>query len=940
MTDPTDTRAHSQRGKQVTQTPKKKLIEVSLPLEAINRAAERETRVRSGHPKSIHQWWSRKPLSTSRAILFAQMVDDPSGDPVQFPTEAEQDAERERLHELLVDLAEWNESSSPLVLERAQAEIRRSNGGTIPDVLDPFAGAGSIPIEAQRLGARAHASDLNPVAVLMNRALIQGPQVFAGSAPVHPRATDQVAPWTGIQGIAADLRWYGQWIRDMAFERIGNLYPRVAAPGGTEHTVISWIWARTVRSPNPANRIETPLVTSWWLSKKKGREAFIEPEVLNGSVQYRVRIGKNGVPSATVNRGNGVSIADETPFTASYVRAEATSGRMGKQLMAIAAEGSRSRIYIEASAEHARVADVEADADFLDFDLPNDPRAITAPNYGVRKWSDLYTGRQLKMLSTMLDLVGEVREVVLKDAREASLPSGPTLGHGVASAEAYADLIALYLGLAVDKLADLNNSLVSWEPVAECPRHMFVRPAIPMVWEFAEANPFSNSSGSFMQIVNGIARIFPTLGPWDSNQSPAIVSRADASTRDYSGLVVSTDPPYYDVIGYADLSDFFYLLLRVSLGHIFPTDFETLLAPRQDEIVSNASRHGGKDASARFFVEKFNSTFGAMRANGVLAPMTVYYAYKQKESSDGSFTGWHTLLSGLIGEGWEVTATWPVLTEGSGRLRAHSSNALESTVVLACRPRSDVAIIGSRRDFTRALKAELPGALRRMMQGEISPVDLAQAAIGPGISIFSRYSRVREADGSDMSVKDALLLINSTLDEVIGEQESDFDPDTRFAVKWYRQYGWSQENSGVADQLARSSDTSIGALERGGIFEAKGGKARLLPPVQLEGAWDAAADERVSVWEATVRLAAVMAKDGADKVAELLTSVQTRVNLDAVKELGFLLFHEAEKKKDTKDAILFNGLVSAWGDVNEQARKYASTPRSSQQEFDFDEDED
>ncbi len=921
-------------------TPKKKLIEVSLPLEAINRAAERETRIRSGHPKAIHQWWSRKPLSTSRAILFAQMVDDPSSDAVRFPSEAEQDAERERLHDLLVQLAEWNESSDPNVLERARTEIRRSNDGVIPDVLDPFAGAGSIPIEAQRLGARAHASDLNPVAVLMNRALIQGPQTFAGNPPVNPNAEDQVTPWTGTQGIAADLKKYGQWIRDRAFERIGNLYPKVVTPEGTQHTVISWIWARTVKSPNPANPIETPLVTSWWLSKKKGREAFIEPEVVDGSVQYRVKSGRGNVPSPTVNRGNGVSVADGTPFTASYVRSEATSGRMGMQLMAIAAEGSRSRVYVEASVEQAQAADVEADSDFLDFDLPNDPRAITAPNYGVRKWSDLYTRRQLKMLGTMLDLVGEVRNVVLQDARRAGLPSGPSLGEGVASADAYADLMALYLGLAVDKLADLNNSLVSWEPVAECPRHMFVRPAIPMVWEFAEANPFSNSSGSFMQIVNGMARIFPTLGPWDAAQGSGVVSRADASTRDYRDVIVSTDPPYYDVIGYADLSDFFYLLLRSSLGHVFPSDLETLLAPKQDEIVSNASRHGGKDASAKFFVGKFNSVFGTMRASGVLAPMTVYYAYKQKESSDGSFTGWHTLLSGLIGEGWEVTATWPVLTEGSGRLRAHSSNALESTVVLACRPRSEAAGTATRRDFTRALKAELPEALRRMMQGAISPVDLAQAAIGPGISVFSRYSRVREADGSDMSVKDALLLVNSTLDEVLGEQESDFDPDTRFAVKWYRQYGWGQENSGIADQLARSSDTSIGALERGGIFEAKGGKARLLPPAQLAGDWDATSDDRVSVWEATVRLAAVMAKDGADKVAGLLPSVQTRVNLDAVRELGFLLFHEAEKKKDTKDAILFNGLVSAWGDVNEQARKFAATPRPSQQEFDFDEDED
>lgn len=317
--------------------------------------------------------------------------------------------------------------------------------------------------------------------------------------------------------------------------------------------------------------------------------------------------------------------------------------------------------------------------------------------------------------------------------------------------------------------------------------------------------------------------------------------------------------------------------------------------------------------------------------------MTVYYAYKQKDFNKNDDIGWHTLLNGLIGAGWEVTATWPMRSELSNRMLSQGTNALASSIVHVCRPRPENAEATTRRAFVAQLKSELPVALRTLMQGGIAPVDLAQAAIGPGISVFSRYSRVREANGSDMSVKDALLLINATLDEVLGEQESDFDPETRFAVRWYRQYGWGEENSGTADQLARSSDTSIGALERGGIFEAKGGKARLLSSSQLESDWDPAADDHVSVWEATVRLAATMAKDGADKVAELLPTVQDRVSLDAVKELGFLLFKEAEKKKDGEDALLFNSLVSAWGDLSEQARRIASIPRAAQQELDFDE---
>ena len=418
------------------------------------------------------------------------------------------------------------------------------------------------------------------------------------------------------------------------------------------------------------------------------------------------------------------------------------------------------------------------------------------------------------------------------------------------------------------------------------------------------------------------------------------VDQISAKTTEYNELVISTDPPYYDNIGYSDLSDFFYVWLRRCLQEIHPQIVGTMLTPKVDELVANPYRHDGKDGAERFFVDGFNSVFRRIRQGSVnsAVPMTVYYAYKQQDAeADGtSSTGWHTLLNGLIETGWEITATWPVRSELANRPRSQASNALASSIVLACRPRPVDADSITRRLFVARLKSELPEALRTLMQGAIAPVDLAQAAIGPGISVFSRYARVREADGSDMSVRDALLLINATLDEVLGEQESDFDPDTRFAVKWYRSYGWGTESSGLADQLARSTDTSIGALERGGIFEARGGRARLLSPENLSAGWVPQTDDRLSIWEATVRLAAAMADGGVEKVAQLLPGLQeVRVDLDAVKELGFLLFHEAEKKKDAKDALLFNSLVSAWGDVNEQARKLASVPRSTQEAFDF-----
>lgn len=940
MTHTTENQTHASERSTMTNTPKKKLIEVSLPLEAINAEASREKSIRHGHPSTLHLYWARRPLAAARAVLFAQLVDDPSSRPEEFPTIEAQDTERARLHALLEKLVVWENSNDETILRQARLEIRKSNNGELPAVLDPFAGGGAIPLEAQRLGLEAHASDLNPLAVLINKALIEIPPKFAGRPPVFPGAAGAQTGWNRAEGLAEDVRRYGEWMRDEAETRIGHLYPKVKAKGGTEHTVIAWIWARTVKSPNPANPIEVPLVRSWWLSKKKGKEAWVHAEVIDGEVHYEVRHDANGPTGddGTRNRRGAVSIADGTPISSDYLKAEGSAGRMGAHLIAVVGEAKRGRVYVTPTDEQRRAAEVARPDDVPDQELPYDPRNMWTPAYGLTKFSDLFTNRQLVALTTLSDLIVEARARALTDAHAAGVPTGDRLENGGTGSEAYADAIATYLALTVSKSTNTGSSLASWMNDRGAIRETFARQAIPMVWDFAEVNPLGDVGGTFSACLDkGVKSIEHLPGGYGA------VVPTDASTRSYEGHVVSTDPPYYDNIGYSDLSDYFYVWLRRMLRDVQSKTVGTMLTPKAEELVANPYRHNGRTGAERFFVDGFNAVFRRIREGANLgAPLTVYYAYKQQENSasGSSSTGWHTLLDGLIEAGWEITATWPMRTESSGRMIASGTNALASSIVLACRPRPENAPGTTRRAFVAALKSELPEALRKLIQGSIAPVDLAQAAIGPGISVFSRYSRVREADGSDMSVKDALLLINSTLDEVIGEQESDFDPETRFAVKWYRQYGWNQENSGIADQLARSSDTSLSTLERGGIFEAKGGKARLLSPSLLDGEWDPATDSHVSVWEATVRLAAVMAKDGADKVAELLPSVQTRVNLDAVKELGFLLFHEAEKKKNTKDAILFNGLVSAWGDVNEQARQYASTPRSSQQTFDFDEDED
>lgn len=928
-------------------TVKKKLIETSLPLEAINAASAREKSIRHGHPSTLHLYWSRKPLATARAVLFAQLVDDPASRPDEFPTVESQDKERARLHALMEKLIIWENSNDEKLLEQAREEIRKSNDGKLPAVVDPFAGGGSIPLEAQRLGLESHASDLNPLAVLINKALIEIPPKFAGWSPVFPGVAEEQSSWLRAEGLAADVQHYGQWLRDEAEKRIGHLYPKVTAPGGTEHTVIAWKWARTVISPNPANPIETPLVNSWWLSKKKGKEAWVKATVVDGQVQYEVQHNADGPKKdedGTIKHGKGAwTVGDGTPFSYDYVRESGKRGEIGAHLIGIVAEGNPGRLYLSPTPEHIQAAKVDAgDAGIIGEIAPN-PRWFSPPAYGMREFSDLFTNRQLVALTTLSDLVVEARSKVLEDALAAGIPAGERLEDGGVGAEAYADAVATYLAFALDKLADLNNSLVRWEPKAQCPRQLFGRQSIPMVWDYAEANPLSRSSGSFITIIQGISKAMKAPFFGVSSSTSNSVSPGNAIAREYKDLIVSTDPPYYDNIGYADLSDFFYVWLRKSLRTIHPSVVGTMLTPKADELVANPYRHDGKQGAEKFFIEGFNSVFRRIREGEANpdVPMTVYYAYKQQDrGKDGgtSSTGWHTLLDGLIQSGWEITATWPMRSEAKNRLLAHGTNALASSILLACRPRPADARAVARRAFVAALKSELPEALRTLMQGAIAPVDLAQAAIGPGISVFSRYAKVREADGSDMSVRDALQLINATLDEVLGEQESDLDSDTRFAVRWYRQYGWEADSSGIADQLARSSDTSLAELQRGGIFEAKGGKARLLSPTQLNEAWDPAADEQVSVWEATVRLAAVLAKDGVDKVAELLPAVGEKVSLDAVKELGFLLFHEAEKNKDTDDAILFNGLVSSWGDLNEQARQIVAHPKAYQEALTFEED--
>ena len=965
-------------------TQPKKLIEVALPLEAINRESAREKSIRHGHPSTLHLWWARRPLAAARAVIFAQMVDDPGSHPELFPTEEEQNRERERLFDLIRELVKWENINNQEVLDAARAEIRKyAPEGEPPPLLDPFAGGGSIPLEAQRLGLKAYASDLNPVAVLINKALIEIPPKFAGQPPVslqtqRRRGAEEDAEgnkgktfasprlrvegmWQGAEGLAEDVRYYGQWMRDEAEQRIGHLYPPyeiteellarrpdLKAQGykpGDKLTVIAWLWARTVTCPNPACGAEMPLVRSFWLSKKKGKQAWVEPVVgkteaqrrrgaqrdenlsasprLRVEIDFEVKVGEGMPREGTVNRRGAVCLACGTPVPFDYIRSEGRAKRMGAQLMAVVAEGHRGRVYFPPTPEQAAIAAQAAPPnDVPDTDLPEKALGFRVQLYGMTKHRDLFTDRQLVALTTFSDLVGEARARVEDDARAAGLDAE--------RARAYADAVATYLAFAVDKGADYWNTIATWMPRGTV-GHAFSKQAIPMTWDFPEANPLSKFHCAWEETFEWVAKSLELL---PGNKLVGRVEQTDASKiGGNASAIISTDPPYYDNIGYADLSDFFYVWLRRSLGMIYPDLFSTVLVPKTQELVATPYRFdGNRDAAKSFFEKGLQLVFSRMRkTTHPDYPITVYYAFKQTEAGEKGdvSTGWETMLEGLIRTGFQITGTWPMRTERSGRSISIGTNALASSVVLACRPRPENAPATTRRDFMRALKRELPAALRELQKGAIAPVDMAQAAIGPGMAIFSRYSRVLEADGSPMSVRTALALINQALDEYLAEQEGEYDADTRWALAWFEQFGFQPGPFGDAETLSKAKNTSVAGMVTAGILEARAGQVRLLRRGELDPDWDPATDPRLTDWEIAQHLIRTMEDAGEEAAARLLVRLGDRG--ERARDLAYRLYGLCERKGWAQEALPYNALVVAWPEIGrlaEDIRRTTSTQRA------------
>lgn len=908
---------------------KKKLIEVALPLDDINAASAREKSIRHGHPSTLHLWWARRPLAAARAVIWSSLVDDPSAHPEKFPTVEEQAAERERLFGILRELVVWENSNNDRVLNAAKAEIKRSMGDDLPPLLDPFAGGGAIPLEAQRLGLKAYAQDLNPVAVTINKAMIEIPPLFADKPAVNPEARGKLTNggWSGNAGLAADVKYYGTWMKEETAQRIGHMYPKVRVPaeqGGGEATVIAWLWARTVKCPNPACGHEAILVRSFDLSKKKGKEWHVEPVCEGGEVRFEVAPGK-ATQGGTVNRRGATCVHCGAPIAFDHIREESREGRMGAKLMAIVAEGQRGRIYIAPDEVQIAAADVPMPDDYPQGKLAYYPGHLNTNVYGLDEFWKLFTNRQLTALTTFSALVGEAQKKAEADAIAAGLADdGVGLADGGTSARAYGEAIGAYLAFVVDKLADRGSTVCSWDVTREGLRNTFGRQAIPMTWDFAEGNTFSNSSGCFDNSLDWIIKCLHEL--------PQTTLKGDARQFDAQsdngrrGLAISTDPPYYDNIGYADLSDFFYVWLRQSLRHTYPKLFSTMLVPKHEELVATPYREGrGKEGARDFFEEGMFSTFKQVNKYAREdVPVTIYYAFKQSETEtkndveSTASTGWETMLSAIIRAGFSITGTWPMRTEMANRSIASGSNALASSIVLVCRKRPENAPMGTRRDFVVALKRELGPALDKLRSSNIAPVDLAQSAIGPGIGVYSRYSQVLEADGSPMTVRAALQLINQEVDAYFSDQDGELDRESRFCVDLYTQKAFDTIKFGEADVLARAKNVSIEGLAAQGLLASVKGSVHLLD----RGEVSEHVDFKAPTWLTTQQLTRALEEGGVTACAKIVSQTLGG-RADGAKALAYRLFTIADKRNWQQEAFAYNSLVTAWPEIQSKAAQLA-----------------
>ena len=903
---------------------RKKLIEVNIPLQAINVESAKDASLTHGHPSTLHRYWARRPLAACRAVIFASMVDDPSECKDEFPTESEQNAERNRLHNIIKRLVIWKTCNDENLLAEARYEIAysaaRNNGEDLnvfrskfkndpkavlkylrdhcPAIYDPFCGGGSISLEAQRLGLRARASDLNPLPVLITKAMIELPPKFHDQKPINPDADPMGmftgtgkkrthSPWKGTAGLAADIRYYGAWMREEAYKRIGHLYPKVQLPDGPAATVVAWLWARTIPCINPACGLQMPLVKTFQLSN----QYWIKPVVdrKTNTISWDVQTNDEGVPKPTVSRTGAHCFVCGTAVKLPYVREQAKADKIEEVMASIVAEGDRRKLFLPPTEMHIQTA-LSAEPSWRPRGrLPERALGFAVQNYGFTEWHQLFTARQLTVLGTFGRLLSQVHSRIVEDGAENE----------------YAHAVCTYLALAVGRMTETGCSFAWWQDPRV--RTVFTSQNIRMTWTFAEVNPFSDSTQNWTSQVQFVAEAIENL-PVSANDSKVYQADAATTTHATDAPVIVTDPPYYKNVGYADLSDFFYVWLRPLLRDTYPELLGSMMTPKNEEITASPRF---EDATLHFEESLSNALIRLREDCAKEFPSSIFYAYKeQKKERDGiTSTGWETMLTAVTNAGFQIVAAWPMRTE-QAKAQKTGKNALTSSILLVCRPRPEAARVIVRSDFLRELKKEMPIALDRLTRiTNTRPVDLAQAAIGPGMEVYSRYSKVTRISGEIVPIREVLKEINNEITAYHEKETGELDPESQFCLTWLQQHGYIEGNFGDAEGLSKAKDVDITAMHDKLLLSARG-KVRLLKPKEYA---ERDNSENMTAWEGCLRM--VWHLSGVEKsggISGCTAVARAMRDYESAKRLARVLYAYYDARGDAESASRYNNLVTQW----------------------------
>ena len=905
----------------------KKLIEVALPLDKINPNFEHEKNINSMHPKNLHQWWARRPFSAARAVLWASIVDDPSSHPEEFPTPEAQERERERLFEILEDLSDWKKSNDAKVIEDAREELKKYLGNNLNkeiQFLDPFSGGGAIPFEAQRLGLKGAAFDLNPVAVLINKAMIEIPPRFTGIKPVNKRDKRLISGQNDLFGVSQDLKYYGALLKQLAYEKVKDIYPTsIAVPedlGGGKAEIFSWIWVYTLKCPNPICGCETPLYLNCILDGRKSNEAYLRPYYDNNKLLFKVMHEKfhSDENKGTMNRQGAICAHCRNLINREYIRDEGIKHKLSRRLVAIVSYKNGERLYLNPDfEEEEKEAKVTLPEEYPSGKFANNPQNLGTGEYGLANFEQLFSNRQMQGLVALCTSLNEIRNRIEEDAIYAGMEDDKIhLRDGGKGALAYSEALSVYLAFAIDKEVASSNVVTRWENDNALAKPAFSRQSLYMQWMTPEVNIFGGRAGSFKTINDTIAE---SLLSFPCNIPEGIAKQHNAQ-EDFGlkNVIISTDPPYYDNIQYADISDFYYIWLRFNLKDIYPNLFKTTLTPKQEEIVAQPYRYGRKEEAKKHFESGMQKAMENIYSSATPdIPVTIYYAYKQSETEakKTSSSGWETMLNAIIKAGFSIKATWPLKTENPAKSNL-KINMLTTSVVIVCRKKEKGDFFCTKRQFLKALREGLKPTLTLLQETNLAPVDLAQSAIGPGMAIFSKYDKVLSADGSEMTVKEALQAINEEVGVCLNEFGEALDNESRFCIALYLQCEFNDIKSGDADILALAKDTSISKLKNDGIVEAGKGMVRLTPREKLpeiKGNDD--------IWLLCHRLVFSLEKNGIKGCAKEMRKIQGTAALGKIKNLAYELYTISERKNWNQEAYLYNSLVVSWADIASEASK-------------------